>query len=610
MLPFFYGGSNGPLTNNLEDARLFRRFGASRLARTVCAAPTGAALGALYGGMPGVAYEDYASAKLIVLWGCNAPATGLHLMPHVKRAQKQGGRLVVVDPRRTPLARMADLHLPVRPGTDLPVALAVIRELFARGWADEGFLAAHADGTDALRRAAEPWPIARAASEAGLDAGALATFAEWYGTTAPAVVRCGWGQERNRNGGSSSLAILALPAVGGKFGVRGGGYTMSNGSAWGLTSETLIGVPAPATREINMNQLGRALTGATPPVAVLFVYNCNPLATMPEQNLVQRGLAREDLFTVVHEQVMTDTARFADVLLPATTFLEHYDIAKGYGAYHLHMVQPAIAPVDDARPNHEVFRALASRLGLADGDDGLGETDAVIDAATRLPSHLSAALMQGAPPPAPGGGRPVQYADVHPGTPNGRIQLFPTGLRSEAGPYVYLPDPGTAQYPLSSDLARQRAHHLVDAGRAPAGHRQTQDAPRRRAGTVDRRGRRGARLQRTGRGPVRGHRDARGPHRHGRAAQGPLVAQHLQRRHRQCARARHAQRHRRRRLLQRRACPGRALGEALNERDAPGPEGPGAPDKGTGLAPDRSLHAVGRPGPSGPGRQRSAPVVC
>src|SRR5690606_37669515 len=217
----------------------------------------------------------------------------------------------------------ADLHLPVRPGTDLPVALAVIRELFSRGWADDAFLAAHAEGAAELRAAAEPWTLERAAETAGIDAGALATFAEWYGTTSPAVIRCGWGQERNRNGGASSLAILALPAVGGKFGVRGGGYTMSNASAWGITQDRLVDLPAPPTRVVNMNQLGRALTTLTdPPIAVLFVYNSNPLATAPDQNAVRRGIDRDDLFTVVHDQVMTDTARFADLVLPATTFLE------------------------------------------------------------------------------------------------------------------------------------------------------------------------------------------------------------------------------------------------------------------------------------------------
>src|SRR6187549_2783420 len=174
VLPYYYGGSNGLLTNDLEDARFFRRFGASRLARTVCAAPTGAAATAMYGKMGGVAYSDYEHAKLIVVWGCNPSASGIHLVSHIKRGQKNGAKLVVIDPRRTPLARTADLHLPLRPGTDLPVAMAVMRELFAREWADLDFLRTHADGVDELRAAAEPWTLARAAAEAGVPEADLA----------------------------------------------------------------------------------------------------------------------------------------------------------------------------------------------------------------------------------------------------------------------------------------------------------------------------------------------------------------------------------------------------------------------------------------------------
>jgi anaerobic selenocysteine-containing dehydrogenase len=450
ILPYHYGGSNGPLTNEFEDARFFRRLGASRLARTICAAPTGEAATALYGKMAGVAYQDYEHARLIIVWGCNPSASGIHLVSHINRAQKLGAKLVVIDPRRTPLARHADLYLPVRPGTDLPLALALVRRLFERGWADGEFLARHADGVDGLRRAAEPWTIERAASESGVDEHAIATLAEWYAATSPAVIRCGWGQERNRNGGSATLAILALPAVAGKFGVRGGGYTMSNSAAWGVTADKLVGVPPGPERVVNMNQLGRVLTGdATPPVSVLFVYNSNPLATAPDQNRVREGLRREDLFTIVHEQVMTDTAQFADLLLPATTFLEHYDVAKGYGAYHLHLVQPVIAPIGDAKSNQEVFRELGNRLGLTAETHELGEAGALLDAAARMPQAISAALLEGRMAPAVAGGAPVQFVDVFPNTPDGKVHLYPEGLASQRGLYHFEPDPATAQHPLS-----------------------------------------------------------------------------------------------------------------------------------------------------------------
>ena len=333
ILPFCYGGSNGLLTQDTNDARLFRAFGTSRLARTVCAAPTGAANQALYGKMPCVTYADYVHARLIVLWGVNPSASGIHLVPYLRAAQRAGATLVVIDPRATALARQADLHLAPRPGTDLPIALALHRFLFEGGFADERFLEAHTRGAAALRARADEWTIERAADVAGIDPAALTRFAQLYSAASPALVRCGWGLERNRNGGSAAAAVLALPAVAGKFGVRGGGFSMSNSSAFGIKSaEWMNDTPEPATRLVNMNHLGRALLEfRDPPVDMLFVYNCNPLATMPDQNRVLEGLKREDLFTVVYEQVFTDTARYADVLLPATTFLENYDIAKGYG---------------------------------------------------------------------------------------------------------------------------------------------------------------------------------------------------------------------------------------------------------------------------------------
>jgi anaerobic selenocysteine-containing dehydrogenase len=222
ILPFCYGGSNGLLTQDTNDATLFRAFGTSRLARTVCAAPTGAANQMLYGKMPGVSYQDYVHAKLIVLWGVNPGASGIHLVPYVKEARAAGATLVVIDPRATSLARQADLHLAPRPGTDLPIALAIHRHLFENGLADEAFLREHATGVDQLRERAREWTFERAASVSGVPADKIQQLADAYAAASPALIRCGWGLERNRNGGSAAAAILALSAVGGKFGVRGG----------------------------------------------------------------------------------------------------------------------------------------------------------------------------------------------------------------------------------------------------------------------------------------------------------------------------------------------------------------------------------------------------
>jgi anaerobic selenocysteine-containing dehydrogenase len=451
ILPYSYGGSNGLLTQDTSDATLFRRLGASRLARTVCAAPTGTAAEALYGRMPSVAYQDYVEARLIVVWGGNPSASGIHMVPWIREAQRRGARLVVVDPRTTPLAKQADLHLAVRPGTDLPVALAFHRFLFEEGHADQAFLAAHTRGAERLRERAHPWTFERAAGEAGIDAARLAQAADWYAATSPALIRCGWGQERNRNGGSSSMAILALPAVGGKFGVRGGGYAMTSSSAWQI-ERTWIDTPEPATRIVNMNQLGRALTEwDDPPIAALVVYNSNAAATSPDQRRILRGLEREDLFTVVFDQVVTDTAQFADVLLPATTFLEHYEIARGYGAISLRLGKPVIEPVGEARPNAEVFGELARRLGVASDADPSGDIEEMLDVLARLPGRVGEDLREHGAATPPHDGRPVQFVDVTPRTPDGKVDLFPEALDREApaGLYAYQPDPATPDAPLA-----------------------------------------------------------------------------------------------------------------------------------------------------------------
>src|SRR4051812_33995855 len=330
ILPLCYGGSNGLLTQDTTDARLFHRLGASKLARTVCAAPSGRAATGLYGKMAGVAYPDFPQARLIVLWGANPSSSGIHLVPYIQEAQKAGARLVVIDPRRTPLAKKADLHLAPRPGSDLAIALAAIHWLFETAQADLAFLAEHATGAEELRRRAAGWTFERAAGVSGVPAGEIERFVHLYAEASPALIRTGWGMERNRNGGSAVAAALALPAVAGKFGVRGGGYTMSNSGIWGIDQAPAMAEPPPATRTVNMNLMGKTLLEGEPPVRVLFVYNCNPLATLPNQEAVRRGLAREDLFTVVFEQVWTDTARGAGLGLPATHFLEHAELVRGY----------------------------------------------------------------------------------------------------------------------------------------------------------------------------------------------------------------------------------------------------------------------------------------
>jgi anaerobic selenocysteine-containing dehydrogenase len=451
ILPYSYGGSNGLLTQDNLDAQLWRRFGTSRLARTVCAAPTGAANLALYGKMPSVTYQDFPEAKLIVLWGVNPSASGIHLIPFVREARERGAKLIVVDPRSTVMARAADIHLPVKPGTDVVVALAIHRYLFTSGFADEAFLREHTHGAGPMRDRAEPWTIAAAADVAGIPPDDLQRAAELYATSSPALVRCGWGLERNRNGGNAALAVLALPAVGGKFGVRGGGYSMSNSASWNI-DRTWIGTSEPATRIVNMNHLGRALTEYTdPPVNVLFVYNCNPAATVPDQRRVVRGLEREDLFTVVFEQVMTDTALYADVVLPATTFLEGYDFARAYGPINLDLGRPVVDAAGESRSNADVFGELCTRLGLLEDHEPSGELDLMLHVLDHLPGTVGADLRSGTRPSPPFGFAPIQFADVFPNTPDRKVNLFPAELEAAApsGLYRYQPDPATERHPLA-----------------------------------------------------------------------------------------------------------------------------------------------------------------
>jgi anaerobic selenocysteine-containing dehydrogenase len=454
ILPFYYGGSNGLLSQGTTDARLFRRLGASNLDRTVCAVPTGRAAQGLYGKMAGVSYPDYVHARLIVAWGVNPAVSGIHLMPFIQEAQKRGAKLAVIDPRRTKIARRADLHLAPHPGTDLPLALAVLNLLFENGWADERFLAGHADGAERLRRAAAMWTVEKAAGVCRITAPEIEQFARLYARTSPAVIRCGWGLERNRNGGSAAAAVLALPAVAGKFRVRGGGYTLSNSGAWGLSAEASAGEPKPPVRTVNMNELGKTLApDAHTPVMALFVYNCNPLATMPEQEKVRQGLLREDLFTVVFDPFLTDTARYADVVLPAATFLERRELVKGYGTSALQSSEAAAAPVGESRTNHEVFSDLVRRLGLARPGDAETEDEVqrAILAAHPDGERLAANLAEDTLAEPGWGTTPIQLVDVFPGTPDRRAHLFPDELDREApdGLYAYRPDPADGRHPLA-----------------------------------------------------------------------------------------------------------------------------------------------------------------
>ncbi len=466
ILPYHYGGSNGWLTDGAMDEFFFARLGASRLARTLCATPATEVALAMYGKMPGVAFEDFPRAKFILLWGANPKASNIHLVPFLKQARRNGAFIAVVDPKRNFSADEYDLHLPVFPGADLPLALAMIRRWRERDELDTEFLQQHTDGLEPLLAQAEAWPLERAAAAARVPAADIARLAEIYALSSPAVLRAGWGLERNRNGGQAMAAILALPALLGKFGMRGGGYTLSNSGGAKFDTKKLFGDMPWATREINMTRLGAVLAGRSglmdaghgdadvelkPPVQALFVYNCNPAVTAPDQESVLRGFDREDLFTVVFDQVMTDTAKYADVLLPATTFLEADEIRRGYGAYVMGGGRPVIDPCGEARSNPDVFAALGRAMGWSDPPFHW-------DAVTLRRKTIESVTLAGKPvDPAPieaggfvrydfPGGAPVQFVNVMPQTVDKKIHLTPAVL----GPRPYHYEPVTSEkYPLA-----------------------------------------------------------------------------------------------------------------------------------------------------------------
>ncbi|HSS76806.1 MAG TPA: molybdopterin-dependent oxidoreductase, partial [Thermoanaerobaculia bacterium] len=375
----------------------------------------------------------------------------IHLIPILQEAQSKGARLVVIDPRRTNLAKKADLHLAPRPGTDLPLALAVIRWLFAEGKADLDFLSTHTTGGEELRQRAQAWTFERAAEASGVPAAEIERFARLYAESSPAVVRCGWGLERNRNGGSAVAAVLALPAVGGKFGVRGGGYVLSNSGAYAFDRAAAVGEPEPSTRVLNMNRLGEVLLERQdPPVTVLFSYNCNPLATMPNQEKVRRGLAREDLFTVAFDQVWTDTALWADLVLPATHFLEHDELSRGYGALVVHHSPAVATPAGEARSNVEVFAEIGRRLELSrPGDPETADELAAV--LLRRSERMRTELERDGIAAPDCGSSPIQFGDSFPLTPDRKAHLVPEALDREAphGLYFFQKDPASERFPLA-----------------------------------------------------------------------------------------------------------------------------------------------------------------
>jgi anaerobic selenocysteine-containing dehydrogenase len=436
ILPYSYAGTMGLVQGSAMDRRFFHRIGASLLARTICSVAGVEAWKHTYGDRMGPTPEEAEHARLILIWGSNTLTSNPHLWPAVRRARERGARVIAIDPLRTRTAAQCDLWLPIRPGTDAALALAMMHVAFRDGLADLDYLAAHTIGWEALReRVLNEWSPARAAPTVGLDKGEIEALATSYASTRPTFIRLNYGLQRHAGGGTAVRNISLLPAVTGAWRDLGGGATLSTSGAFKLNNAALERPDwvAPGTRTINMIRLGDALTlpdagVGGPPVKALVVYNSNPGAVAPDLRSVREGLRREDLFTVVLEHFRTDTADYADWVLPATTQLEHWDVHSAYGHLYVTLNRPSIAPVGESLPNSEIFRRLAARMGLDDpefGDDDLALIRQALDSPhpTLDGITLERLMEEGwARLNLPADWRP--YADPKPNTPSGKIQIL------------------------------------------------------------------------------------------------------------------------------------------------------------------------------------------
>ena len=377
ILPYSYAGTIGVLGYGSMDRRFFHRLGASQLDRTICSEAGGQAWNLVYGKKYGTPTEDVRLAKLILAWGANIHGNNIHLWPFVEEARRNGARLIVIDPYRTRTAAVADWHIAIRPGTDAALALGMMHVILNEGLEDRAYIAEMTHGFERLAVRAREYTPERVAAWTGMTAAEIEQLAREYATTRPAMLRLNYGVQRSQNGGTAVRAIAMLPALTGAWKHRGGGGQLSTSGAFQWDKKALerpdLAMASPLgrlARVVNMSELGRALTelGSRaedgPQVHALFVYNSNPGAVAPNHNAVCRGLMRDDLFTVVHEQFFTDTTDYADYILPATTFLEHVDVQGAYGHYFVQLSKQAIEPPGEARPNVWLFGRLAQRMGF------------------------------------------------------------------------------------------------------------------------------------------------------------------------------------------------------------------------------------------------------
>jgi len=471
ILPYSYAGTMGLVQGEAMAGRFFHRLGASLLDRTICASAGGEGLTHTLGGKLGMKVEFFAESRLILIWGSNSIASNLHFWRLAQQARRDGAKLVCIDPRRSETAEKCDEYLQIQPGTDAALAFALMHELIVHDWLDHDYIARHTLGWDALRERAMQWSPERAATVCGVPAAQIRALARDYGTTQPAAIRLNYGMQRVRGGGNATRAIACLPALTGAWRHRAGGLLMSNSARFPARRDVLQRPDLLAGRQprtINMSTIGDDLLRPAsaefgPRIEALIVYNSNPVAVAPDSSQVVRGFARDDLFTVVLEHFQTDTADYADYVLPATTQLEHWDIHATYGHTDVVLNQPAIAPVGQALPNTEIFRRLAARMGytepcFAEDDESLCR------AAFGAAIDFDRLLTQGfAPLPVPD----APFAEGGFQTPSGRCEFFSERLARQGldGLPDHVPNHevagSSARYPLA--MISPPARHFLNS---------------------------------------------------------------------------------------------------------------------------------------------------
>ncbi len=439
ILPYSYAGTMGLVQGDSMSMRFFNKLGASHLDRTICASAGSAGHDITLGSRIGVDVELADEARLIIFWGSNAITSSVHFWARAQEARRRGATLVAIDPYRSLTAEKCHTHIALLPGTDSALALGLMHVLIRDGLTDREYVEKHTLGFDRLSERAAEYNPTRVASICGITAGEIESLAHSYGTSRPALIRVNYGMQRARGGGMATRNIACLPALVGAFRDRAGGIFLSTSGNFDIDERALrrpdlLGERRPRT--INMSTIGHALLDTSAPIGAIIVYNSNPVAVAPDSQRVTQGFAREDLFTVVLEHFQTDTADYADILLPATTQLEHVDVIKPYGHYYLVANNPAIAPVGESKPNTEIFRLLAGAMGFddpcfTDSDEVIAQAAVPKDwdfAAVRAVGWKRMGVPMGAAPFAEGGFD----------TPSGKVEFFST--RAQALGLDALPD--------------------------------------------------------------------------------------------------------------------------------------------------------------------------